>query len=94
MGYFTNDQYAYYGDTMAKIADVNLIKWLLKNKSGYRIAKDTGISQSAFVSFKCSTKIHELYFSSLTANLEKLTSGISFISAITLIVLTNSSYRY
>lgn len=37
---------------MDKIANQNIIEWLFENQSGYRIAKDTGISQSTISRFQ------------------------------------------
>ena len=37
---------------MEEIADLKMIKWLIENESGYRIAKDTGISQSTISRFQ------------------------------------------
>ena len=41
---------------MADIANLDTIKWLFNNKSGYKIAKDTGIAQSTISRFQTGEK--------------------------------------
>lgn len=37
---------------MELVADLNQIKWLIENVSGYRIAKETGVPQSTISRLK------------------------------------------
>ncbi|SEQ52668.1 hypothetical protein SAMN04488558_1172 [Ignavigranum ruoffiae] len=49
---------------MADIANLDTIKWLFNNKSGYKIAKDTGIAQSTISRFQTGeTKLENMRFS-------------------------------
>ena len=49
---------------MNQIANMNIVKELLKSETGYRIAKDTGISQSTISRFQTGeSKIENMRFS-------------------------------
>ncbi|WP_282919758.1 XRE family transcriptional regulator [Ignavigranum ruoffiae] len=49
---------------MADIANLDTIKWLFNNESGYKIAKDTGIAQSTISRFQTGeTKLENMRFS-------------------------------
>ena len=49
---------------MGQVADLEIIMWLFKNQSGYKISKDTGIAQSTISRFQTGeTKFENMRFS-------------------------------